>query len=185
MRRRLLNLVTALSLGASVLAAAMWVRSRPMMRLDSVSRGFESYDFSAISGGGRFAVIVGSWPGKAQTYPWEWQHDAQTYGFQPAYPPDRTLLGLGWRTRYWMRRDPPVTMMTSRVLIVPYWQLVLLGATLPAWRLVSWARRRRRRRPGHCPRCGYDLRASNDRCPECGAPTALAGVPAGAPATPP
>ena len=50
----------------------------------------------------------------------------------------------------------------------PYWILSAATATAP----LLWlrARRRRGRRTDHnlCPTCGYDLRATPDRCPECG-----------------
>ena len=57
---------------------------------------------------------------------------------------------------------------------VPYWAL-LAAALTPAGVVAGvWSRRRRRRvRAGHCRRCGYDLRASPERCPECGS-TAVA-----------
>lgn len=38
-----------------------------------------------------------------------------------------------------------------------------------AWLLFWIAARKRRAAGGHCDRCGYDLRASPERCPECGA----------------
>jgi hypothetical protein len=57
----------------------------------------------------------------------------------------------------------------------PYWA-VLLAVVAPAglWLGRAWrgARVRRRRRMGLCPACGYDLRGTPERCPECGAPGA-------------
>src|SRR5687768_510293 len=56
--------------------------------------------------------------------------------------------------------------LVIRSLGVPYWFLCACAAmTL----FVSWRRRRgARRRPRTCARCGYDLRGSRERCPECG-----------------
>ena len=45
---------------------------------------------------------------------------------------------------------------------------LLAPALLPSLWLLRRVRRRRRRRRGLCPACGYDVRASPGRCPECG-----------------
>ena len=56
---------------------------------------------------------------------------------------------------------------------VRHWQVMATTAFLPLlWLAVHGRRarvRRRRKRRGLCRRCGYDLRASAGRCPECGA----------------
>jgi hypothetical protein len=64
-----------------------------------------------------------------------------------------------------------------RRLALPAWLITPLLLILPASRVVTACRLLSRRRDGFCPTCGYDLRATPDRCPECGTP-----VPAKAPA---
>jgi hypothetical protein len=82
-----------------------------------------------------------------------------------------------WGSRWWNRlgfaywRRPftkPGVWQTQTVLILPYWPVVLLAAALPLHRATRAARERSRRRSGRCARCGYDLRATPGRCPECG-----------------
>ena len=53
---------------------------------------------------------------------------------------------------------------------LPHWPLALASAAPAAAWLVRARRRRRRSGRGLCSRCGYDLRASPARCPECGTP---------------
>ena len=81
----------------------------------------------------------------------------------------------GWyRLSYWRKAWDPWSTGTDEVMyaleiahvwLVGSFLLVGLG-TSPA--LTRGLRRRRRLARGGCPACGYDLRATPDRCPECG-----------------
>ena len=56
-------------------------------------------------------------------------------------------------------------------VVIPAWMPRLVTGLLPVWGVVRLRRRAARRalrRQGRCESCGYDLRATPARCPECG-----------------
>jgi hypothetical protein len=53
-------------------------------------------------------------------------------------------------------------------VVIPHWFLIALGLWPSARWLQEGRRRRMRHAAGVCLTCGYDLRASAGRCPECG-----------------
>jgi hypothetical protein len=65
---------------------------------------------------------------------------------------------------------PDGSFLNIRMIAAPYWFIcAVLGLAPAAW-LRSWYRQRRRavNRLSLCLCCGYDLRATPTRCPECG-----------------
>jgi hypothetical protein len=76
-------------------------------------------------------------------------------------------LPLGWRRQ--QQINYPDFAVVRSFVFVSFWLLCVAGAVLPGICLVRAWRRRWRGRLGVCPFCGYDLRATPDRCPECGA----------------
>jgi hypothetical protein len=71
----------------------------------------------------------------------------------------------GW---YWhgfgFKKDKLVLMM-----VAPHWLLAAISGAPAAFGLFRLSRNRRERQAGLCRACGYDLRATPERCPECGA----------------
>jgi hypothetical protein len=184
MKRRLLNLLTAGSLLLCVAVCVLWVRS--YWRYDQVNRFGADHVLELSSGDGVFAVMYGptyKGPGAVQ-WPTSWRYrNYKALGKnglpgQMAIASHRRLhrLGLAYDANRLITPSLGPPYYSSHRLYLPHWLVALALAALPSAR--SWRRWRcrRARAAGGCPACGYDLRATPDRCPECGAAAGPAGA---------
>jgi hypothetical protein len=177
-RRRLFNFLTLLSLLLCLATVALWMRSysrRQALLLFATSPGWiERLAIESLVG--ELSLSYDQFLGGTEDSGWIYEvsspYSVTTHGeLLREYPRPRsaTFLGFGYDFYYSRSTDHP-----ARAIWFPHWFLALILAVLPALRLRNLLRTRRRNRIGLCPHCGYDLRASPSRCPECGADKLLA-----------
>ena len=194
MKRRLFTILSALSLVLCVAACAAWVRSSVVPdRLGWIKIGPEG-DGDVERHGLFFGHQRGARPSGGRqdrhsqhgwtAYPLTFFHGSQNIVFTYPYmdgglaanrlgfrffDKKSTNLFYGPSSAYDVERDVGV--------IFPYWFMGAIFGILP----VMWMVRtiRQPHRVGVCRKCGYDLRATPDRCPECGTETKTPGAMAG------
>ncbi len=165
LRRWVCNGLAALSLALCVATICLWI----IGCFSDVSLNWESnsisYSLSCSRGEMSSSRIVWGLPVPTANAGWN------LLFLRPASLLDRNQILAGiighYRLRFlgfalfWIHKP---AVMEGPEFLWPCWALVLLTAVLPA----MWIRQRQRLKPGHCTVCGYDLRATPDRCPECG-----------------
>ena len=167
MKRRVLAIASALSLGLCLATAVLRVRS--LGRVDAFIGGPPGGKIMAevISTAGCATVefITSNEKCYVPRHWWLRRSSART--------PEQGLLGFAMQRQVWVTVDGPVSAPPAEVdylLSLPYWFVAALTLLPFLLALRFRQRRKRRRRCGMCEACGYDLRATSDRCPECGAP---------------
>jgi hypothetical protein len=174
MARRLFTLCSALSLLLCAAVCVLWVRSYCVA--DGILRervpppdrfGTSRHDLTSVKG-----LIVATHYDDSGDRPKAGQ---PTWRYYRVRDVDEWMSFMtyqyGVRPHFAFRISPRGY---QSVVILPHALLAALFAIAPARRISQLMRQRRAERAGLCPACGYDLRATPDRCPECG--TAAAEV---------
>lgn len=156
MRRRLFTLLAALSLTLCLATCALWVRSYWQNGLNG-----QKFHFSErviyTDAGKVWLRADHSWP-EVDDATWGEDYEVSFAGFgvragnRNQVAPDFSWVSAHY-TKWWF---------------LPLWFPALLFGLPPAYWSLHIVRRRLSLRDGLCTSCGYDLRATPDRCPECG-----------------
>jgi hypothetical protein len=101
-------------------------------------------------------------------YPAEipWKRDSRRYAAELAdFPEELRFIGARFGRFQVFDSDGSLS-YTAYHLILPHWMLLLMTLVLPVTAVIR--RSRLKRSTTLCASCGYDLRATPARCPECG-----------------
>ena len=168
MRRRLLPFVTILSLCLClVIVAIIWHTTRHWHYFANYTTYINDANFGFRHDGTCRIKLVDGQLSAVRRYDdrmWLFAEQASnaSRGWSWGRRPARAFPGMSAGSGIWFKRD-----VAGWQFELPLWVLAIGTAALPA----QFVLRRlplRGRQPGLCPNCGYDLRATPHRCPECG-----------------
>jgi len=172
MRRKLFTLLAAISLLLCVATVGLIIRSQSTLDGFSFCRE-RKFTIASRPMAIEFAVTSKLADARQKEFlPYSYFRSASD-----EYKAEYDRFGFGWKLRRWVSFYHPVgdepsrtdELYRERVIFVPWWLLLLLSSVLPVATLLRNSRRKARVANGCCRACGYDLRATPERCPECGA----------------
>jgi hypothetical protein len=158
-RKRLLSPLAAASMILCLVMFALWVRS--YMVVDEFQLNLPAHSEHTLeSNAGILQLTLRWWPKDSRPVLFGVFH-----GILPRLPTG------GWGPQFAFVPGNPYGYYASwKRVRVPFWAVFLASGVLPMSWLVRAVARSAMHRPGYCAQCGYDLRATPERCPECGTP---------------
>jgi hypothetical protein len=124
-------------------------------------------EFSIISANGR--VLILHYYYKPHPYKNALKDTQEAFNIQPGWKYKCEVSGMRLRNLGWIRLINTRGRSERFIgVIMPWWSLWVFLSISPGWGLMKLWKRFLRTSRGYCSVCGYDLRATPNRCPECG-----------------
>ena len=169
--------------GATLLLAGVLMLRKTLRILSLIGLGLWAASYLHLTlvvnpGGPRFQLAEGcflvDWTALPPESPLPVDYEKWSVGDAHSLSNMRVTYRVGWKCSGFKNlstRWRPWISLKWRSLVAPLWIPILAyGLLIVCSRILRYRRLRRRDRVGLCLKCSYDLRGSQERCPECGAP---------------